>query len=160
MRRALLGLIFAAGVWLTLVASASATAPHHESESFDFSNSADCGTFQDDYQGHVTFMHTTFFDADGNPIVEHHKIMQTETDTDSVTGKSVQVKGSFTAMIDLRTGIERDVGQVFMGIGGKGANVIHDTGLVVFDANGDVLKVAGPHTVLEGGDEPFCQALS
>jgi hypothetical protein len=48
-----------------------------------------------------------------------------------------------------------------MGVGGKGANVIHDTGLVIFnDVTGEVIKVAGPHTVLEGGNEPFCEALS
>jgi hypothetical protein len=48
-----------------------------------------------------------------------------------------------------------------MGVGGKGANVIHDTGLVIFnDITSEVIKVAGPHTVLEGGNEPFCQALS
>ena len=48
-----------------------------------------------------------------------------------------------------------------MGVGGKGANVIHDTGPVIFnDDTGEVIKVAGPHTVLEGGDAPFCQALS
>ena len=48
-----------------------------------------------------------------------------------------------------------------MGAGGKGANVIHGTGLVIFnDDTGDVIKVAGPQTVLEGGNAPFCQALS
>jgi hypothetical protein len=33
--------------------------------------------------------------------------------------------------------------------------------LVIFnDVTGEVIKVAGPHTVLEGGNEPFCEALS
>jgi hypothetical protein len=46
-----------------------------------------------------------------------------------------------------------------MGVG-KGANVIHETGLVILDSDGGVIRVTGPHTVLEGGAEPFCQALS
>jgi hypothetical protein len=43
-----------------------------------------------------------------------------------------------------------------MGVGGKGWNIVHDTGLVTFnDDTGEVIKVAGPHTVLEGGNEWF-----
>jgi hypothetical protein len=86
-------------------------------------------------------------------------VMQRETDTNSVTGKTIRVNSSWTEMADLQTGIMRTAGQTFMGVG-KGANVIHETGLLVLDRDGSVIRVAGPHTVLEGGAEPFCQALS
>jgi hypothetical protein len=145
---------------LVVAAPANATAPHREFDSFSFSDSADCGSFADDYAGTVTIRTTTFLDADG-PIMVRHKVLQWETDTNSETGRSVRVKGSFTETVDLLAGIRRTTGQVFMGVGGKGANVIHDTGLVIFnDDTAEVIKVAGPHTVLEGGNEPFCQALS
>jgi hypothetical protein len=121
----------------------------------------DCGSFNDDFAGKATVRGTTFLDADGNPIMERAKVLQRETDTNSETGKTVRVNSSFTVTVDLRTGNRRSAGQVFIGVGGKGANVIHDTGLVIFnDDTGEVIKVAGPHTVLAGGNEPFCQALS
>jgi hypothetical protein len=160
-RRTMLTVGFALGMMLVVAAPANATAPHREFDSFSFSDSADCGSFADDYAGTVTIRETTFFDADGNPIMVRVKVLQRETDVNSETGRSVRVNGSFTQTVDLRTGIRRTAGQVFMGVGGKGANVIHDTGLVIFnDITGEVIKVAGPHTVLEGGNEPFCQALS
>jgi hypothetical protein len=160
MRRTILSVGFAIGMMLVVAAPASATAPHREFNSFSFSDSADCGSFTDDYAGTVTIRTTTFSDADG-PIMVRNKVLQRETDTNSETGTSVRVKGSYTETVDLLTGIRRTTGQVFMGVGGKGANVIHDTGLVIFnDDTGEVIKVAGPQTVLAGGNEPFCQALS
>jgi hypothetical protein len=101
-------------------------APHRESDSL--TDSADCDSFTDNYAGTVTIRTTTFFDADGNPIMVRNKVLQREADTNSETGTSVRVKGSYTETVDLRTGIRRTTGQVFMGVGGKGANVIHDTG--------------------------------
>ncbi len=161
MRRTILSVGFAIGMMLVVAAPASATTPQRESDSFLFSDSVDCGSFSDDFAGIVRITATTFIDADGNPIIERAKVLQRETDTNSETGKTVRVKGSYTVTVDLRTGIRRTTGQVFMGVGGKGANVIHDTGLVIFnDDTGEVIKVAGPHTVVEGGNEPFCQALS
>jgi hypothetical protein len=160
MRRTILSAGFAIGMMLLVAAPASATAPDREFDSFSFSDSADCGSFIDDYAGTVTIRSTTFFDAAGNPIMARGKVMQRETDTNSETGKSVLVKGSYTESVDLVTGIRRTTGQVFMGVGGKGANAIHDTGLVIFnDITGEVIKVAGPHTVLAGGNAPFCKAL-
>jgi hypothetical protein len=50
-------------------------------------------------------------------------------------------------------------GMVYMGTGSSGAHAIHDTGKAVFDSDGNLLKLAGPHTVLPGGVQPFCQAL-
>ena len=161
MQRSILSVGFAIGMMLVVAAPASATTPQRESDNFSFSDSVDCGSFSDNFAGTVTIRETTFFDADGNPIIVRDNILQRETDTNSETGKGVRVNASFTQTDDLRTGILRSAGQVFMGVGGKGANVIHDTGLVIFNTDTEELvKVAGPHTVLEGGNEPFCQALS
>jgi len=35
-----------------------------------------------------------------------------------------------------------------------------DAGLLVFEMNANIIKVAGTHTAQFGGDEPYCQALS
>jgi hypothetical protein len=37
--------------------------------------------------------------------------------------------------------------------------VLHDTGKVIFDADGDVTFVAGPHTVLFGTNPDPCTVL-
>jgi hypothetical protein len=159
MRRTVLSAGFVIAVMLMAAAPAGATTPQRESDSFSYSDSADCGSFSDDFAGTATARMTTFFDANGDPIIERAKVMQRETDTNSETGKSILVKSSYTVTVDERTGNRRTTGRVFMGVG-KGANVIHDTGLVIFnDITGEVIKVAGPHTVLEGGDQPFCDAL-
>ena len=75
-----------------------------------------------------------------------------------MTGKTIRAKESFTFRENLKTGVVTYTGQVWIALG-KGANVIHDTGKLVLDENGDVLKLAGPHTVFFGGNEPFCDAL-
>ena len=83
-----------------------------------------------------------------------------ETDTNSVTGKTLRAKGSWTFRHNFRTGVDTYNGQIYIGIG-KGANVIHDTGTISFDSStGDIVKMAGPHAVFLGGSEPFCEALS
>jgi hypothetical protein len=151
-------------LWLSFVgfllaaSPANAAPPEREDvEVFHYSASQDCGSFTNDYQGTVTVRLTFFLNSEGEPITEHKRVMLRETDTNSVTGKTILVRQSYTEIADLRTDIARYVGQVFMGIG-KGAHVIHDTGLWVFNADG-VIRFAGPHTVLQNGDEVFCQAL-
>ena len=124
MQRTILSAGVAIGMMLLVAAPASATAPDRESDSFSFSDSADCGSFSDDYAGTVTIRTTTYFDADGNPIMVRRKFLQRETDTNSETGTSVRVKGSYTESIDLPTGIRRTTGQVFMGVGSVTTNAI------------------------------------
>ena len=47
MRRTILSAGFAIGLMLVVAAPASATAPHREFNSFPFSDSVDCGSFND-----------------------------------------------------------------------------------------------------------------
>jgi hypothetical protein len=70
------------------------------------------------------------------------------------------VRQSYTVVTNLRTGVSAFNGMVYMGVGSPDAHVIHDTGKAIFAADGDILKLAGPHTVLFGGLQPFCEALS
>ena len=96
-------------------------------------------------------------------LVSTHAVLkgtQRETDLNSVTGKIVLVHSDFTERDDLRTGFTTYTGQVFMGVGPGHTQFIHDTGLLVFDADANIIKLAGKHTVLFGGNEAYCQALA
>jgi hypothetical protein len=159
MRRLTVTPLLATALLLVFAATAAARTPLHETDVFPYEGSSSCGGFNDDFAG-TTVVHVTVFqDAAGNDRVEHDKIMTTETDTNSRTGKSVRVKQAYTLVVDLRTGRYSFNGMVYMGTGSSGAHAIHDTGKVTFGPDGNLLKLAGPHTVLSGGLQPFCQAL-
>jgi hypothetical protein len=159
-RRLALVLSLSAGLLLALAATAQARPPLHDSSTNSFSASAPCDGFLDVYSATSHVRTTIFFDRGGNAVMERDKVMTRETDVNSVTGKTVLVKQSFSFLLDLNTFQATWNGQVYMGIGGHDAHAIHDTGKVVVDENGDLIKLAGPHSVYFGGDEPFCEALS
>ena len=103
----------------------------------------------------------TFYDADGNPVkvVVHDGF--TETDTNSVTGKTLPFSQTWVNTFDPVAGTRTVVGKAFvMTDPGKGA-VIHDAGRVVFDAPFHVSFEAGHQEVLHGDiDQPVCTALA
>jgi hypothetical protein len=149
-------------VALLLVASATAEARSHDVEVFSitYSGSASCGWFNDTWTGAATIRATTYFDSAGNRVRLKQKALSREVDVNSVTGKTVIVHGAVTEYTDFVTGFDWYDGQLDMGVGPGHTQFIHDTGKVVFDADANPIKIAGPHTVVLGGDEPYCQALS
>jgi hypothetical protein len=151
MKRTALAIAAAAGMLLATAGTASAGKPHVEKESFSYADSSSCGAFDDNFAGSGS-ARTTEFD---NRLTT--KVITTEIDTNSVTGKSIRVHSAYTyrAYAD---GSWRFNGQVYIG-GGGSSKLIHDTGTVRFDPDGNITKVAGPHTVLTGGLQPFCDAL-
>ena len=110
-----------------------------------------CGAFDDNFAGSGS-ARTTEFD---NRLTT--KVITTEIDTNSVTDKSIRVHSAYTyrAYAD---GSWRSTARSIIG-GGGSSKLIHDTGTVRFDPDGNITKVAGPHTVLTGGLQPFCDAL-
>jgi hypothetical protein len=101
-----------------------------------------------------------FFDNKGNAIrvVEH--FVSHSTDTNSVTGLTLHEHDQSTITVDLRTGQVSIVGgPIRMNRKGQGI-VIHDTGIVIFDAAGNIIFEGGPHQLLHQGDQVFCAALS
>jgi hypothetical protein len=149
-------------VALLLVASATAEARAPDIQTFrsTYSGSASCGSFIDSWTGSATTRRTVFFDLAGQPRVRFLKTILREIDVNSVTGKIVLVHSDFTERFNFQTGLTTYTGQIDMGVGSGHTRFIHDTGLLVFDADANIIKVAGPHTVQFGGDEPYCQALS
>jgi hypothetical protein len=160
MRRIAFTVGLSAALLLVLSATAEARAPDIQTFSSTYSGSASCGSFIDSWTGSSTTRRTVFFDSAGQPRMRFLKGTQRETDVNSVTGKIVLVHTDVTERDNLRTGFTTYTGQLYMGVGPGHTQFIHDTGLIVYDANANVIKLAGKHTVIFGGAEPYCQALS
>jgi hypothetical protein len=127
--------------------------------------SVDCGpygfAFSNNVAGVESFWSETFYDSAGNPVkvVVHDGF--TETDTNSVTGKTLGLSQTWINTYDLVTGTRTVVGKaLIMTDPGRGV-VIQDTGRVVFDHPGHTVFEAGQHGPLHGNlDQLACTALS
>ena len=120
---------------------------------------ADCGSFLalEDFVEDIRV--TTFFDNAGNPIRAQVHVNFNGVITNSVTGRTVSDPGHFTITIDLQEGTSTYAGLVFaITVPGEGIAVL-DAGKVVFDAEGNVIFVGGPHQFLEEGPALICAAL-
>ena len=145
---------------LALAQPALATPPQTYSVSGTNSDVIHCGTFDDNFTDVFSGRGTVFLDNAGNPIrvVEH--FVSHSTDTNSVTELTLHEHDQSTITMDLRTGqLSIAGGPIRMNRKGQGI-VIQDTGIVVFDAAGNVIFEGGPHEVLNQGDQVFCAALS
>jgi hypothetical protein len=152
---------------LAVVSAAAATPPTREDvEVIPYEFAVDCGpfgfAFANEVKGEETFRAQTFYGADGSPVkvVVHDGFR--ETDTNSVTGKTLGMSQTWVETFDLVAGTRTVVGKAFvMTDPGRGI-VIKDTGRVVFDAPEHVVFESGPsHQVLHGNiDQLACTALS
>jgi hypothetical protein len=120
----------------------------------------DCGGFTARLTYTGTGRATTFFDGTGAPVklVIHVKVKGSATNLS--TGKTLKDDESTIIRIDLLTGETTINGGVaHVTAPGEGI-VIHDTGKIVFDSEGNVTFVAGPHDQAEQGPEQaYCSAL-
>ena len=145
---------------LVLTAPALATPPQTASFSGTNSGVINCAGFDDNFTDVFSIQGTMFFDNAGNPIRITEHVVSHSTDTNSVTGLSLHEHDRYTITVDLRTGQVTLAGApIRMNRKGQGI-VIHDTGIVVFDAEENVIFEGGPHEVLNQGEEVvFCKAL-
>ena len=146
---------------LALATPALATRPQTASNSGTNSGVINCPGFDDNFTDVFSSQATLFFDNAGNPIRITEHVVSHSTDTNSVTGLSLHEHDRYLITVDLRTGRLSIAGApIRMNRKGQGI-VIHDTGIVVFDAEENVIFEAGPHEVLNQGEEVvFCRALS
>jgi hypothetical protein len=147
-------------LFLALAPAALAKPPQTYSFSGTNSDVVHCGTFDDNFTDVFSGRGTVFFDNAGNPIrvVEH--VVSHSTDTNSVTGLALHEHDRYSVIVDLQTGQVSLVGApIRMNRKGQGI-VIQDTGIVVFDAAGNIIFEGGPHELLHQGDQLFCAALS
>jgi hypothetical protein len=156
----------ALAVTLSIASAARAASPTRDDlGSFPYTFTVDCSPygfgFANIVQGVETLFVETFYDADGNPVkvVVHDGFI--ETDTNSVTGKTLPFSQTWVNTYDLVAGTRTVVGKEFvMTDPGKGI-VIQDTGRNVFDAPEHVSFDAGIHEVLYGDiDQLACSALA
>jgi hypothetical protein len=145
---------------LLIAQPASATPPSvetfHDEGEFLF---ADCGTFQLTETFTFDVRVTTFFNAQGDAVRATEHVTFVGVITNSVSGNTYPDRDHHQTVTDLTTGETTFVGLVFLTpVPGLGP-VLHDTGKVIFDANGDVTFVAGPHTVLFGTNPDPCTVL-
>jgi hypothetical protein len=159
-RRLLLLAALALSSILLIVQPASATPPvvetFHEEGEFVF---ADCDAFQLNETFTQDVRVTTFFNAQGDAVRVAIHVDFVGVITNSASGNTYPDLGHQQIVEDLTTGVTTFVGLVFMTpVPGLGP-VLHDTGKVVFDANGDITFVGGPHTVLFGTNPDPCTVL-
>ncbi len=159
--------IATAGIAAGLAAAAAGAAPPTKGdvEVVPYEFSVDCSPYGFDFenvvQGQETRWIQTFYDAEGNPVrtVTHDSFV--ETDTNSVSGKTLRSSGRSVETIDLRAGTRTVVGKEFLMTAPGSGIVIQDAGRVVFDRPFHVAFEAGRHEVLHGDiDQLACTALA
>lgn len=161
-------IIVAASLALTLAIASPARAatPTRENVgSIPYGFTVDCNPYGFDFsnivQGVETLFVETFYGADGNPVkvVLHDGFV--ETDTNSVTGKTLPFSQTWINTFDLVAGTRTVVGKaLLMTAPGKGV-VVQDTGRVVFDAPEHTSFEAGQHAPLHADlDQLICSALA
>ena len=105
---------------------------------------------------------TAVLDESGTVIREDVHISLTETNTNSVTGTTMALKGHVHVVYDYAADVRTLTGIVYMGKTGEGT-AFQDTGRIVITLDESVATfVAGPHDVFFGGgiDRMGCEALA
>jgi hypothetical protein len=97
-----------------------------------------------------------FFDAQGN--LQSVDLEQNITGTESANGISLPTSSHFVEFLNFATNGAKEVGLTFKVQDGGVA--IRDAGILVFNPDGTVGFIAGPHPSFEGDTAALCAALS
>jgi hypothetical protein len=165
-RRAFIGAAIALGFFTVAIAEPAVATPP-ELFSFDeqgeFPIECDGFTIDVNATAHVTVR--TFFDSSGD--VQRVSVMLTAVDvlTNNVTEQQVVNRGVFEEMFT-RIGDTEEfshtlVGFRYMGTAAGEGLVLQDVGRIVYDAEHNVVSLAGQHDIEELGEQAaLCAALS
>lgn len=149
----------AVAVALALAAPSRAARPESQRFTATALDSMTCAGFDANIERTFTGRETAYFDQHGNVVrVQVLADMQGSV-TNSVTGKTVSLRGHIQVIIDVRTGSTTFVGQVLMANAQGAGSVITDTGRVVFDSDGNIVFEAGPHDAIDSNGAVFCSAV-
>jgi hypothetical protein len=159
-RRLLILTALALSSILLIAQPAGATPPSvetfHEEGDFLF---ADCGTFQLTETFTLDLRVTTFFNAQGDAVSATTYVNYVGVITNSLSGNTYPDLAHFQVVTDLTTGETTVVGLARLTtVPGLGP-VLTGMGRVIFDANGNITFIAGPHTVLLGTAPDPCTVL-
>lgn len=161
-RRVRLGLsaVMVAGAFIVALvpftaAQAAATPFHFKFTSPDSFTDDSCG-FPVDVNVQDSGVVTVFFDAQGNP---QSATVETNTvGTNSANGITLRVTGHYVDFFNFSTGYDKETGlPIHVQDGGV---VIRDAGYLLFNPDGSVAVIHGPHPQLEGDIAGYCAALS
>jgi hypothetical protein len=127
-------------------------------ESGSFVDTETCG-FPITFVFQSRIVDTRYFDSSGTLVRERFFVKQPSLDT--AKGTTLHENDVFSDVIDYRTGKEWLVGATFKITAPGHGHVLLQAGKAVFDFDGNLLFVAGPHPLLEAGDPlaAFCNAF-
>jgi hypothetical protein len=154
----------AAALLSSLAVAAPAAADTRETFHFadPFDGTAQCDGFMNVWEGHDRGMFTNFA-RDGVLYRQVGHIHAIETDTNSVTGKSVVIRTDVNVVGDLTPDGDlfafKISGQFNVGTTPGQGIVIHDTGMAL-NEDGVITLLHGIHDVFDNGEDAFCDALS
>jgi hypothetical protein len=140
------------------VIPASAAAPDIFRFEEEFSYQVQCDGFTLDGEGTDQIRVAIFYDQEGNPVRTVLNVRYDGTLTHSLTGETWRDPQYAMIQSDLLNDTHSFVGLIYrITVPGKGVVVI-DAGRIVFSEAGVIFE-AGPHQVLNGGDQILCAAL-
>ena len=163
-RRLLVPAVAATGVVLLAAPSASAVPPDVTTFSDPLGGSFSCEGFDATYSGHDRGRITNLFDSQGVLVRQVGHIHAVETDTNLSTGESVVIRTNITVHANLApdgTFLTYAItGQFNVGTDPGEGIVLHDTGRVAFNEQGEPTLFRGVHDTFVKGEQAFCDALS
>jgi hypothetical protein len=144
--------------------AAAARPPEAENFADPFSGSFSCDSFDAVYSGQDRGRIENFVDQNGNLIRQVGHIHSYEMDTNLATGLPVKARTNITVHAGLNPdgsfGTYAITGEFNVASRpGKGV-VLHDSGRVEFDEDGDPVIFRGVHHTFTKGEQAFCDALS
>ena len=144
---------------LALALPAGAAPPFTDTFAESGSEPVPCDGFDAILERTLTGRVTVYFDNEGNPLrVQVHATM-TGSVTNSVSGKSVGLRGHIHVVNDFRSGVATWTGPVFLANAPGDGSVVTDTGRISFVGD-EIVFEAGPHQVIEEGAAVFCAAIA
>jgi hypothetical protein len=154
-------------VFAALVASAAgaptagAVPPERFTIEFEdqFTDTEACG-FPIDFRFVGSIRFTEFFDREGNLVRVQGVGSDVGTATNPTNGKTATGVDHWLQVEDVRSGEFAILG-LFFHLNFPGAGIVlHDAGNITFDAEGNVIHLAGPHQTFEEDFSALCAALA
>ena len=151
---------------LALSVAAGASAQARTSESFEFSDpltgNYDCGAFTVTISGQDKGHVKTWFDPDGNPIMQVGHIQANEVDTNDLTGKAILIRTDIAVHVDFLAGTTALSGARNLSTEPGSGVVVQHVGRVITNADGEQIFLAGKFPEFEATymDDDFCAALA
>jgi hypothetical protein len=153
-----------AGVLLVLFVIASPAAavkpqPFFEEFEDSFTDTESC-SFPVEVRFVGTIRGLEFFDREGNLVRVQAHGKDVGTATNPANGKTASGVDNWLDVFDVESGEFATLGLFFhLNVPGAGV-VLLDAGHIRFDADGNVVHLAGPHQVFEGDFAALCAALA